>query len=594
MGKLGSVAQNATTVMVDLAALDPGGGTVNGPEDRLNWDAVKWRHQETQVQRLRQRIFKATQAADWKRVRNLQKLMLRSRANVLVSTRRVTQRNTGRGTPGVDGQVALTPEARADLAVLLHRRGGPGRALPVRRVYIPKKGGKRPLGIPSIADRAQQERVRSALEPEWEARLDPKQYGFRPGRGCHDAIVMIHHALAGKNAKREWVLDADLKSAFDKIDHNFLLERIGTFPAREQIQGWLKAGVVDQGRYSPTDEGTPQGGGISPLLLNIALQGMEAAAGVQYNSSGWVKAGCPTVVTYADDFVALCHSREQAETVRAKIGAWLQERGLSLNPGKTRIGAVEDGFDFLSFTIRRFHVRNGPKVLTVPSRDALKKIRQRNAQELRILRGAAPAEVIGTMNPIIRGQANYYRPGASKRAYKALDDHLWQQLYKWARRRHPKKPRRWVTARYFGQYHPTRNDRWVFGDRDSGAYLYRYAWTKIVRHVPVTGRNSPDDPALAQYWADRRRKRKPPQLTEPWERALRTQHGICPLCREPLLYVDNPPDSCTQWETWYKGIRTALAHKAITEHGRNRTTRRLVHALCDRRHPDDQSHGTDQ
>ena len=125
----------------------------------------------------------------------------------------------------------------------------------------------------------------------------------------------------------------------------------------------------------------------------------------------------------------------------------------------------------------------------------------------------------------------------------ALDDHLWQQLYKWARRRHPKKPRRWVTTRYFGQYHPTRNDRWVFGDRYSGAYLHRYAWTKIVRHVPVTGRNSPDDPALAQYWADRRRKRKPPQLTEPWERALRTQHGICPLCREPLLYVDNPPDS---------------------------------------------------
>jgi RNA-directed DNA polymerase len=594
MGKLGGVTQNATTVMVDLAALDPGGGTVNGPEDRLDWDAVTWRYQETQVQRLRQRIFKATRAADWKRVRNLQKLMLRSRANVLVSTRRVTQRNTGRHTPGVDGQVALTPGDRADLAVLLHRRGGPGRALPVRRVYIPKKGGKRPLGIPSIADRAQQERVRNALEPEWEARLDPKQYGFRPGRGCHDAIVMIHHALAGKNAKRGWVLDADLKSAFDKIDHNFLLERIGTFPAREQIQGWLKAGVVDRGRYSPTDEGTPQGGGISPLLLNIALQGMETAAGVHYDSRGWVKAGCPTVITYADDFVALCHSREQAETVQAKIGAWLQERGLSLNPGKTRIRAVEDGFDFLSFTIRRFHVRNGPKVLTIPSRDALTKIRQRNAQELRILRGATPAEVIGIMNPIIRGQANYYRPGASTRAYKALDNHLWQQIYKWARRRHPRKPRRWVTARYFGQHHPTRNDRWVFGDRDNGAYLHRYAWTKIVRHVPVTGRNSPDDPALARYWADRRHKRKPPQLTETWERALRTQHGICPLCREPLLYVDNPPDSATQWESWYRGIRTALAHKAITEHSRNRTTHRLVHAHCDRRHPDDQSHGTDQ
>ena len=167
MGKLGDVPQNATTMMVDLAALQAGGGTLNGPEDRLDWDAIRWRDQEAQVQRLRQRIFKATQAGDLKQVRNLQKLMLRNRANVLVSTRRVTQRNSGRRTPGVDGQVALTPEARADLAVLLHRQGGPGAALPVRRVYIPKKGGKRPLGIPVIADRAQQQRVRNALEPEW-------------------------------------------------------------------------------------------------------------------------------------------------------------------------------------------------------------------------------------------------------------------------------------------------------------------------------------------------------------------------------------------------------------------------------------------
>jgi RNA-directed DNA polymerase len=162
--------------------------------------------------------------------------------------------------------------------------------------------------------------VRNALEPQWEARLDPKQYGFRPGRGCHDAIEMIHKGLAVKNAKRDWVLDADLKSAFDRIDHNFLLERIGTFPVREQIRAWLRAGVVDRGRYSPTIEGTPQGGGISPLLLNIALQGMEEAAGVKYDSRGRVKPGCPTVITYADDFVVLCHSREQAETVHARLG----------------------------------------------------------------------------------------------------------------------------------------------------------------------------------------------------------------------------------------------------------------------------------
>ena len=594
MGKLDATLQDATTVVVDFAALDVGGDAVNGPEDLLDWDAIIWRRQEAQVQRLRQRIFKATQAGDLKQVRNLQKLMLRSRANVLVSTRRVTQRNTGRGTPGVDGQVALTSRARAELAVLLHRQGGPGRALPVRRVYIPKKGGKRPLGIPSIADRAQQERVRNALEPEWEARLDPKQYGFRPGRGCHDAIEMIYRALAGRNAKRDWVLDADLKSAFDKIDHDFLLERIGTFPAREQIRGWLRAGVVDRGRYSPTNEGTPQGGGISPLLLNIALQGMEAAAGVRYDSRGFVKAGCPTVVTYADDFVALCHDRDQAEAVADRLSAWLKERGLSLNQEKTRIGRIDAGFDFLSFTIRRYYVRGGTKVLTKPSRDALKRIRRRNAQELRTLRGAAPAEVVGTLNPIIRGQANYYRPGVSKKAFQALDHHLWRHLYKWARRRHPTKNRGWVTARYFGVFHSTRRNQWVFGDRDSGAHLHYYAWTKIVRHVPVIGRNSPEDPALAQYWADRRSRRTPPQIAQSWERLLRTQHGLCPLCGESLLFTDRPPDSLTQWETWFKGIEKALAHRAITEHGSSRTISRLVHAHCGRRHPDARTYGTDQ
>ncbi len=256
---------------------------------------------------------------------------------------------------------------------------------------------------------------------------------------------------------------------------------------------------------------------------------------------------------------------------------WLKDRGLTLNQEKTRISCIDDGFDFLSFTIRRYHVRDGTKTLTKPSRDALKKIRRRNAEQLRALRGASPAEVIATMNPIIRGQANYYRPGASKKAYQSLDNHLWQHLHKWARRRHPKKNRKWVVARYFGQFHPTRSNRWVYGDRDSGAYLHQYAWTKIVWHVPVAGRNSPDDPDLARYWADRRRKRDPPQLAESVERALRIQHGQCPLCGEPLLFTDRPPDSPGQWENWYAAIKKVMTDRVISERGSGRTKHRLVH-----------------
>jgi RNA-directed DNA polymerase len=180
-------------------------------------------------------------------------------------------------------------------------------------------------------------------------------------------------------------------------------------------------------------------------------------------------------------------------------------------------------------------------------------------------------------------------PPSSNRSFSAVS-----HLYKWARRRHPRKPRRWVTARYFGEFHPARHDRWVFGDRETGAYLHRYAWTKIVRHAPVPGRHSPDDSALAQYWADRRRKRKPPQLAPTWERALLAQRGLCHLCRQPLLHADDPPDSTTQWETWYRGIRKAITHRAIVETSSGRTIHRLIHTDCARRQPGATAHDPDQ
>ena len=290
--------------------------------------------------------------------------MLRSWSNTLISVRQATQRNVGRKTAGIDGEVALTSPARMELAVQVHRDASSWQPRPVKRVYIPKAGNRaklRPLGIPVIADRCHQGRVRAALEPEWEARFEPKSYGFRPGRSCHDAIQAIYTVCRGRGAKRVWALDADLAAAFDKIDHSRLLESLGSFPARDLIRDWLKAGVFEAGKgFAPTDEGTPQGGVISPLLLNIAMHGLEEAAGVRYINSGrhagQTKAGSPVLVRYADDLVALCHTQWQAEQVKVKLAEWLAPRGLIFNEDKTRIVHVgRSGFDFLGFNVRRYH-----------------------------------------------------------------------------------------------------------------------------------------------------------------------------------------------------------------------------------------------
>lgn len=570
------------------AASDQGG--VNGPEDEpCDWSVIDWDAAEDNVRRLRQRIFTASQEGNLAKVRNLQKLMLRSRSNTLVSVRRVAQLNAGRKTAGIDGKTALLPGQKAELVDWVQQRSSTWTAKAVKRVFIPKANGKqRPLGIPVLADRALQARVVNALEPEWEARFESRSYGFRPGRGCHDAIEAIFAVTKGKRAKRAWVLDADLAAAFDHINHDHLLGRLGTFPAAGMIAGWLTAGVMDRGRFAPTEQGAPQGGVISPLLLNIALHGMEEAAGVRYLTGthiGHTAPGSPVVVRYADDLIALCHTRDEAELVKQRLAEWLTPKGLTFNEDKTRIVRLTEGVDFLGFGIRRYP--NG-KLIIKPSKAAVQRIRKRLHTEVRALRGANAAAVLQRLTPIIRGWAAYYRTVVAKHVFTTLDAYVWWLLFKWAVRTHRNKPKHWVKARYFGAFNKARRDHWVFGDRHTGAYLPKFAWTKIVRHQMVDGYASPDDPKLADYWATRRRRSTPP-LNRDGQRLIARQRGRCPLCGNLLLHAQAEPQHPHEWEQWIIATRKAVRAKALIIHtGRDEpndlVVLHLVHADCARNH----------
>jgi RNA-directed DNA polymerase len=385
-------------------------------------------------------------------------------------------------------------------------------------------------------------------------------------------------------SKRQWVLDADLSAAFDRIDHERLLAHLGSFPGRGMVAGWLAAGVIEQGRFTPSEEGTPQGGVVSPMLLNIALHGMEEAAGVRYTrrdpQGAHVARDSPVLVRYADDFVVMCHTLDQAEQVRHRLAGWLAPRGLAFNEDKTHIVHVERGFDFLGFNVRRYD----GKLLIKPSQAAVRRIRQRLAAEVRSLNGGNATAVIRRLNPIIRGWAAYYRGVVSKEVFSAIDHYLWGRLYRWALRAHPNKSKHWVVDRYFGMFNQSRNDRWVFGDRDSGIYLRQFAWTKIVRHKMVMGTASPDDPDLDWYWASRRRKAHA-QLGGRTASLLLRQRGLCHVCGTLLLHADHGPQSPREWEQWTRVLTKALRKTALVlgeVHGDDPTTR-LMHTDCRQR-----------
>jgi RNA-directed DNA polymerase len=307
---------------------------------------------------------------------------------------------------------------------------------------------------------------------------------------------------------------------------------------------------------------------------------MEAAAGVRYfnRSRGGIETApdAPVLVRYADDLLALCHSRQHAEQVRQRLAEWLRPRGLVFNEDKTRIVHVDQGCDFLGFNIRRYH---GRLPLIKPSNDAVRRIRSRLRTEMRVLRGGNGASVLRKLTPIIRGWAAYYRTQVSSEVFSALDDYMWKLLYKWAKHSHPKKSRWWRMDRYFGRFNTSRNNRWVFGDHDSGAYLPKFAWTKIVRHAMVAGHASPDDPALIQYWAARRRRQPNGPLNVLLLARLKAQRGRCALCGTLLLHAEREPQSPAEWELWIRGTRMAIRkHNIAPDNGED--DQRLIHTNC--------------
>jgi RNA-directed DNA polymerase len=389
--------------------------------------------------------------------------------------------------------------------------------------------------MPVMIDRCLQAMVKNALEPSWEARFEGCSYGFRPGRGCHDAIEKIY-GLARPNMRKKWIVDADIKGAFDNMSHEYLLTTMGRVPGIELIKQWLKAGYVEKGVFHETEAGTPQGGVISPLLANIALHGMEEALGIKHRKRGELDSK-RALVRYADDFCVFCESQEDAEMAKQVLTEWLSRRGLVLSPEKTKVVHLTEGFNFLGYNIRLYRASNtktGWKLLTKPSKEAVQKHRDKMKQEWEAVRGWNIQKILWKLNPIIRGWANYHRTGTAKETFNKLDNWMFYKEVRHVQRTHPHKPKKWQQRKYWGRLNLDRQDYWVFGDKHTGQHLLKYRWFPIERHILVKGTASPDDPSLKDYW-QKRNAAQAKDLPPNRQKMAKKQNGICSVCKNSLF-----------------------------------------------------------
>ncbi len=494
------------------------------------WKSLPWKTIQRNVFRLQRRIYRAERRGDWKRVRNLQRLLLRSWSARCLAVRRVSQDNRGKRTPGVDGVANLTPKQRLALVEELRNLSG-WTADPIRRTYIEKQGTneKRALGIPTMRERAMQTLVKLALEPEWEAKFEPNSYGFRPGRSTHDAIEAIFNHI---RLKPKFVYDTDVEKCFDNINWQALSTKLNAIqPVARLVRLWLRAGIVDEGELLFPEAGTPQGSPLSPLLCNVALHGLEEAlekVSTRYRV---------VVIRYADDLVILCQDLETLLKAKARADEWLAQVELRLKPSKSRVTHTLEpydgnvGFDFLGFNVQQYRVgkyrtrtyreKPGFKTLVKPSQKAIERHLQQIRDIIRKYRGAPQEALIAALNPVIWGWALYHRTGVAKRVFTECDMRIFEMLTRWARHRHPHKSWGWRYRRYW------RKQKGRVSFSDGASTLVRHEDTPIKRHVKVRGDKSPYDGDWP-YWMQRRGRdpTKPIRVTRLFER----QEGRCMWC----------------------------------------------------------------
>lgn len=509
-----------------------------------SWHQIDWVKVNLTVRGLQVRIAKATRENNWRRVKILQRMLTRSFCGKVLAARRVTE-NRGRATPGIDGETWSCPAAKWNAIFQLSSHGY--KPQPLRRIYIPKANGKkRPPGIPTMRDRAMQALYLLALEPVPETTADKDSYGFRPQRSTADAIEQLFSLLCRKTSAK-WVLEADIKGCFDHISHDWLVEHV---PINKTIlRKWLKAGYMDKGNLFATSEGTPQGGIISPVLANLALDGLSAVLEKQFSRRSIKAKNKVGFVRYADDFVITGNSPELLENeIKPLVTQFLAERGLTLSPEKTKVTHISKGFDFLGQNIRKYD----NKLLIKPASKNVQAFMKKVREIINTNKTAKQENLIYLLNPVIRGWANYHKSVVSKEAFSRADWEIYRALWRWAKRRHPNKGARWIKQRY---WRVIRSRDWVFAtgsskkDKPEQKHLTLMiaAQTKIVRHTKIKKEACLYDPKWEQYFEKLYRSRllNSPKGFKKVMNLWDNQNGKCCVCQQPITLQ-------TGWDTHHR------------------------------------------